>query len=164
MPLVRTFYWYGTTVTGTVTAAAYLPTTGLARYTRLIVMTRCATCSTDHAQGHSMIKRYTLRTVLTFLGVQALAGVIQAQALAPADSAGQPPNQRAVRLMDPTIGSFPPLGSAFRQTSSTGAGIVEGGRLLRTTAPSYPQCETDRRIRSGHGRGDYRQRRPHRRD
>lgn len=87
-----------------------------------------------------MAKRYTLRTVLTLLSIPALAGLMgvsYAQALAPADSTRQPPDQPAIRqqTMPPASGI---VVSAFRHTNSLAGGVVQGGRLLRMTRPSYP--------------------------
>jgi TonB family protein len=87
-----------------------------------------------------MAKRYTLRTVLTVLTIPALAGLMgvsYAQALASVDSTGQPPDQPAIRqqMMQPASES---VESDSRFTSSLAGGMVQGGRLLRMTRPSYP--------------------------
>ncbi len=87
-----------------------------------------------------MAKRYSLRTVLTLLTIPALAGsmaVSYAQTLAPADSTGQPPDQPAIRQQMMPLASGT-VASASRNTSSMAGGILQGGRLLRMTRPSYP--------------------------
>jgi len=90
-----------------------------------------------------MMKRYTLRTVTTLVGIAALAGsmgVSHAQALSPEDSTGLAPDQPAItqRIIHPAVGSSPIVTSGSRQTFSTERGIVEVGRLLHKTSPFYP--------------------------
>ena len=91
-----------------------------------------------------MTKRNTLRSVLVFLSVAALAGsmgVGHAQPLAPADSTGQPPDQPAIQqqqTMLPSTGNSPMVRISSRQTDSTAEGIVRSGRLVHMMTPLYP--------------------------
>ncbi|SPF44220.1 exported hypothetical protein [Candidatus Sulfopaludibacter sp. SbA4] len=90
-----------------------------------------------------MTKCCMLRTVLSLVGISALAGslgVSYAQAPSPADSTGLPPNRPAIaqRMMHSAIGNSSIVGSGSRQTLTTGQGIVQVGRLLHRTTPFYP--------------------------
>jgi TonB family protein len=90
-----------------------------------------------------MTTRFMLRTILTTLSIPALAGLIgvsHAQSLAPGESAGQPSDRPAVRqpITQKVTRSSPILLSAFRQTSQADVSVVQGGRLLRMTTPTYP--------------------------
>lgn len=89
-----------------------------------------------------MTTRFMFRNLLTLVSIPALAGVIgvsHAQSLAPGESTRQPSDQPAVRQpAQGVIRSSPISLSAFRQFSPPPANVVQGGRLLRMTTPSYP--------------------------
>jgi TonB family protein len=98
-----------------------------------------------------MTDRYTLRKTLTLLSVVALAGwmgMVQAAEIPPADSTAPAPNQAAVEqaMVEPAFDLLPILGSDSRQASITMGGMVQGGRLIHMTAPSYPPTAKQVRV------------------
>lgn len=98
-----------------------------------------------------MTKRNALGTVLTFLTIAALAvsiGVIHAQPLARADSAGQPSDRPTVRqqMMLPVTGNTSMVRISSRETGSTAEGSVQSGRLIHMMTPIYPPAAIEAHI------------------